>query len=184
MDKARDGLHIRYPQLFAPRTWLWGPLTGEFSLFEEPPEPELVSNVALVPRAGDKFVIVQTERGRWNIPGGTVEPGESWEEALRREVIEEAGAEVLGAAMVGGWSFLVHREWPFRPHIPHPRFYRVVYSGTVRITGQPQPVEGGEVIQDVRCVWLDEAVRLLLESGRPELAELYQLCAEWSRRHR
>ena len=168
---------IRYPQLFAPRTALWGPVTTTFSLFERPPEPELVANVALVPRVGNRFVVVQTG-GRWTIPGGTTEPGESWEETLHREVMEEAGAEVLDAGIIGGWDMLILRDQPFRPHIPHPRFYRIVYFGTVRIAGQPQPVEGGEVIQDVRCVQLDEAVRLLVESGRPELAELYRLSAE------
>lgn len=32
--------------------------------------------------------------GTWNFPGGSLEHGESWEDAARREVREEAGIEI------------------------------------------------------------------------------------------
>jgi 8-oxo-dGTP diphosphatase len=35
-----------------------------------------------------------TQRGRYHMPGGRVEIGESFEEALRREILEESGLEV------------------------------------------------------------------------------------------
>ncbi len=44
--------------------------------------------VALVRRGGPP------SKGKWSIPGGLVELGESLEEALRREVREETGLEV------------------------------------------------------------------------------------------
>ena len=49
--------------------------------------------IVLLRRARD-FQGVGTGRGLWEPPGGTVEPGEKIEEALRREVREETGIEL------------------------------------------------------------------------------------------
>ncbi|WP_233498432.1 NUDIX domain-containing protein [Blastococcus sp. TF02A-26] len=40
-------------------------------------------------------------RGRWSVPGGRVEPGESLAEAVEREVLEETGLPVRAGAVVG-----------------------------------------------------------------------------------
>lgn len=40
-------------------------------------------------------------RGQWSIPGGRVEPGETLEAAVAREVLEETGVPVLVGERVG-----------------------------------------------------------------------------------
>lgn len=46
-----------------------------------------------------------TNIGRYHMPGGRLEPGEAWEDGLRREVMEEAGltVEIGRPVYVGEW---------------------------------------------------------------------------------
>ena len=53
-----------------------------------------------------------TQRGRYHMPGGRVEPGEPFEEALKREVMEETGLTVtIGRPIyVGEWHPVIKGE--------------------------------------------------------------------------
>lgn len=51
---------------------------------------------------GDNNVVLISDNGeRWGWPGGRPEGDESWEQTLRREVMEEACATVVDARMLG-----------------------------------------------------------------------------------
>lgn len=50
---------------------------------------------------GQNLVVVEKSNGWWDIVGGKIEVGESWEDALKREAKEEAGVEIDHIEIVG-----------------------------------------------------------------------------------
>jgi NAD+ diphosphatase len=78
--------------------------------------------------------------GRFSVLAGFVEPGETLEEAVRREVLEESGVAV-GAA-----EYVASQPWPF------PSSLMVGFSA-VATGGEPQP--GDRELQEVR--WFERA---------------------------
>jgi len=60
---------------------------------------------AVVHDAAGRLLLIQRghdpHAGRWTLPGGRVEPGETREQAVVREIREEAGLDVRVGAVVG-----------------------------------------------------------------------------------
>ena len=51
---------------------------------------------------GDKLVVVYAnDKGYWTFPGGSIEPGETYQEAVIREVKEESNMKVLHQELIG-----------------------------------------------------------------------------------
>jgi len=95
-----------------------------------PQGPEVVPCVGAVIRdEGGRLLLVRRGRppatGRWSLPGGRIEPGETPEQALAREVAEETGLSVRVGRSVGSV------EWP-RPE-----------GGIYAITDHACTVSGG-----------------------------------------
>lgn len=61
----------------------------------------LVSVAALVTNEKGEILLVKSPWRGWEYPGGLIEPGESFEAALKREVREEAGVEIEITGFVG-----------------------------------------------------------------------------------
>lgn len=61
----------------------------------------LVSVAGLVTNSAGKILLVKSPWRGWEYPGGLIEPGETFQEALHREIREEAGVEVEITGFVG-----------------------------------------------------------------------------------
>jgi acetyl-CoA carboxylase carboxyl transferase subunit beta len=122
-----------------------------------PPAPVVaVGGVAVV---GDALLLVRRrhppEAGRWSLPGGRVEPGESVAEAVERELWEETSLRVRCGAFLG-W---VERRGP--------DFHFVILDFTVSSVG-PRAVTAGGDAKAAAWVPLGEVPSLDLVSGMAE----------------
>lgn len=79
-----------------------------------PPRPEVVVGSVVV--HDGRILLVrraqEPEAGRWSVPGGRLEPGETVHEAAVREVAEEAGIGVVVDRFLG-WVERVHPGFHF-----------------------------------------------------------------------
>jgi NAD+ diphosphatase len=129
--------------------------------------------VIMLPVAGDCCVLGRSHRfapGMWSCLAGFMEPGESIEEAVRRETREEAGI------VCGRVGYLASQPWPFPSSL---------MIGCHAEALSHQIVIDREELDDAR--WFDRAeVRLMLSRSHPqglttppEIAIAYHIIRAW-----
>ncbi|RXZ79727.1 NUDIX hydrolase [Paenibacillaceae bacterium] len=178
-DNRRKNIDIQDFPALADRID-WGVVRAEFVLSDKIDESK-VSNVSIIPHVGDKYVIFQVASGMWELPGGTLEQGERYLNALKREVMEELGGELVSYHIFGQFDCESSADQPYRPYIPHPKFVRIIGHGEVRLVGQPLNPEDGEQVIAVELVDIDEAVRRLRSVNRHDIADMYRLADTYRR---
>lgn len=129
--------------------------------------PKLDIRAAVRGRSKDLVFVRESIDGRWTLPGGWADVGESLAEGAVREVREEAGLEVRPVGLVG----LYERER--RGHPPHIWFTlkAVVACDPVDPAAQPKP-DGHESL-DAGWFSAEQARALELSEGRtsPQLLD-------------
>ena len=127
-----------------------------------PPEPLRVVAAVLVDRSGQVLIAQRPpgkwQAGRWEFPGGKVEPGEDEAQAVGRELAEELGVRVDAAQRLGEFH--------------HAYADRVVSIGlwlVLRHEGEPRGLDG----QALQWIALDHLTQCdLLEADLPMLPVL------------
>ena len=64
----------------------------------------LNGSVAVVTDDAGRVLLQHRSDGRWGLPGGLMELGESCEDTARRETREETGLALGGLRLLGVWS--------------------------------------------------------------------------------
>lgn len=108
---------------------------------------------------GDEVLLVRRARephaGRWALPGGFVDVGESTEDAVRRELLEETGLKGDLVDLLGVYSE------PGRD----PRGHTVTVAYVLKVAGIVQ-VAAGDDAADARWFALDKLPELAFDHGR------------------
>ncbi|MET0291532.1 MAG: 8-oxo-dGTP diphosphatase MutT [Steroidobacteraceae bacterium] len=128
-----------------------------------PDQPvQAVVAAVLVNRRGEVLIAQRPpgkwQAGRWEFPGGKVEPGETGEQAIRRELTEELGVRVDVATELGRFR-----------HDYTDRSVEIALWLVLRHEGEPQGLDG-QALRWLPAASLDQAD--LLEADLPMLPVL------------
>lgn len=112
----------------------WGRQQLDFDvasyLSSETPPLDLITSVRAVVRYGDHVVVLENEDGRHFLPGGRLEPDESFDGCLCREVEEECGLRVTSSKLLGFMHFRHRQPEPPDYPYPYPDMFHLIYAVT------------------------------------------------------
>jgi 8-oxo-dGTP pyrophosphatase MutT (NUDIX family) len=124
-----------------------------FELGEQPPSISVCASVGAVVMSAAGLSLTRTPRDYWELPGGHIEPRETAEQALHREVLEEVALSVktsmyFGSTIVTARNPIINKAkglpYPNPGYIPHYLCWGELASGMV-----------GEEVVEIKHVRLD-----------------------------
>ena len=93
--------------------------------------PPIPTTSAIIMNKGRVLAIRLNERNHYALPGGVLERGEDFEQAVRREIAEEAGLKTIKLNYLGSYAFNV--DYP-----------TINIAYVAQAEGNPQPSVEGE----------------------------------------
>ncbi len=102
-------------------------------------------------------------QGQWSLPGGRVEPGETWPDAVLRELHEETGLMGRVARLVG----------EVRRDAPDGSIY-VIHDYLLEVDGAPTPRAGDDAL-DAGWFTIDQVEELDTSAGLVEALQGWDL---------
>jgi 8-oxo-dGTP pyrophosphatase MutT (NUDIX family) len=147
----------------------WGDnrLLSRVYLTDRPPPPALVSSVRAVVFRGGKVAVIQDGVGSGHVvPGGRTEPGETQEQGLRREVLEECGWTIRTPRL---FAVLHVHHLTSRPpghDRPYPDFVQPVFAAEADAFRRQAIKRAGEIETGSRMTPIGKAMAFLEEGQR------------------
>ena len=108
------------------------------------PPSKFVTSVRAIVKLSNQVVILENDDGEHYLPGGRIEPGESYMDTLTREVKEECGLDVRSAELMGFIHFHHTTPQPDPYPYPYPDMVHLVYDAQATGTLRSGDLDGWE----------------------------------------
>ncbi len=163
--------HIPQVEEFAE----WG---GQLSLritsylSDELPPLEYVASVRSLVFRAEAILVLRNADSTHIVPGGRCEEGETYEQTLRREILEESGWIIADARLLGFMHLSHLKPKPDGYRYPYPDFFQLVfvanavaYAEGKRLSGDYEVGALFRPIVEVRALGLTPGEKLYLDAA-------------------
>ena len=135
-------MSLRSPMTFLRRRWR--PVRTLLALMLRRP----ILGTSIIPRMSDGRIVLikRLDNGKWALPGGIVDWGETLTQAAERELKEETGLKIISMGRLVGIYSAVERD---------PRFHSICVALEALVDGEFAIEDVDEVIE-VRAFTVDE----------------------------
>ncbi len=147
------------------KTWLGAGLRLSCYLTGAAPPLRYVSSARAGVAQDNRVLVVQDPIGKHIMPGGRLEPNESLENALRREVLEETGWSLGPVLQIGVLHYAHAGPKPEGWTHPYPDFLQVIYAARPE-QHHPELIQPDEYVLGSGFESMDSVRLLPLDSGQ------------------